>query len=128
MKKYLLAIIMISALGLSLNFSPALAAPATASDLDKAFIDASGLGTKAELKDVVGDVIKTVLSLMGVILVVLLIYAGFLWMTAAGNDDQIAKSKKTMTAAVIGVAIILSAYMISYFVLDQLLTATGANK
>ena len=47
-----------------------------------------------------------------------------MWMTSAGNEEKIATAKKTMTAAIIGVAIVLAAYAITFFVMDQLLVAT----
>lgn len=72
----------------------------------------------------ISQIIKVVLGFLGIIFLVLILYAGFTWMTAAGNEDKISTAKKTMTAAIIGVAIVLSAYMITYFVIDQLLIAT----
>ncbi len=72
----------------------------------------------------VAKMINVVLGFLGIIFLVLFVYAGFMWMTAAGNEEKISKSKKTMAAAIIGTAIILAAYAISYFVIDQLLIAT----
>ena len=72
----------------------------------------------------VAKMINVTLGFLGIIFLVLFVYAGFMWMAAAGNDEKISKSKKTMAAAIIGTAIILAAYAISYFVIDQLLIAT----
>ena len=72
----------------------------------------------------VARMINVALGFLGIIFLVLFVYAGFMWMTAAGNEERITKSKKTMIAAIIGVTIVLSAYAISYFVIDQLLIAT----
>lgn len=41
-------------------------------------------------------------------------------MTAAGNEEQVGKAKKLLTAAIIGLIIVLSAYAISYFVISKL--------
>lgn len=60
-------------------------------------------------------VINVVLGLLGTIATVLIFYAGFLWMTAAGDDDQIGKSKSIMSAAVIGLVVILASYSIANF-------------
>lgn len=65
-------------------------------------------------------VITSLLSLMGVIFLVLLIYGGFLWMTAKGNEQQVEKAKEVMYSAIIGLIIVLAAYAISYFVVDNL--------
>ncbi|MFA6255216.1 MAG: hypothetical protein WC675_04295 [Patescibacteria group bacterium] len=75
----------------------------------------------------VAKIISIVLGFLGIIFLVLMIYAGFTWMTAAGNEESITRAKKTMIAAVIGVAIVLVAYAITVFVINSLLEATGAE-
>jgi len=76
-------------------------------------------------RDVVANVIKVVLGFLGTIAVVLIIVAGFQWMTAAGSEDKIAKAKKIMTAAVIGLVIVLMAYALSTFVINAIIGATN---
>ncbi len=71
---------------------------------------------------IVAAVIQSVLSFLGIIFVVLMVYGGFLWMTAAGNDEQVEKAKNLITAAVIGVVIITAAYAISYFIISEVAT------
>ena len=78
-------------------------------------------------RDVVANVIKVVLGFLGTIAVVLIIVAGFQWMTAAGSEDKIAKAKKIMTAAVIGLVIVLMAYALSTFVINAIISATTAT-
>jgi len=73
------------------------------------------------LQTIISKVINAVLGLLGVIFLVLIIYAGFLWMTAAGNDDQVTKAKNILTRSIIGVIIIVAAYAISYFVLSNII-------
>lgn len=60
--------------------------------------------------------IKYLMGLLGVLFFILVIYAGILWMTAAGEDDKINKSKKILTSSVIGLAIIFGGYLISYVI------------
>jgi len=91
---------------------------------DQRFIGEVGLNENVSLSKVVSQIIKVFLSFLGVIFIVLIIYAGFTWMTAAGNEEKIDKAKKTMVSAIIGLAIVLSAYALTYFVIDQLLEAT----
>jgi hypothetical protein len=45
-------------------------------------------------------------------------------MTAGGNDDKVGEAKKRILYAVIGLAIILSAYAITRFITTQLYSAT----
>jgi hypothetical protein len=75
--------------------------------------------------EIISNIINIMLGLLGIIVLGLIIYAGFLWMTANGNDEQIATAKKIMTNAVIGLAIILSAYTITLFIFRSLADATG---
>ena len=77
--------------------------------------------TGRQLQDIIVLVINSVLGLLGVIFLVLIIYAGFLWMTAGGNEDQVGKAKGLLINAIIGVIIIVAAYAISYFVLHALI-------
>ena len=83
--------------------------------------DGGNIETDRDLAGIIVLVINTVLGLLGVIFLVLIIYAGFLWMTAGGNEDQVGKAKGLLINAIIGVIIIVAAYAISYFVLDAIL-------
>ncbi len=84
--------------------------------------DENPLGTPVNsMQDIIILVINTVLGLLGVIFLIIIIYAGFLWMTAGGNDDQVGKAKKWLVNGIIGVVIIVGAYAISYFVLNAIL-------
>lgn len=81
--------------------------------------------SSTDIRVIIARVIRAALALLGIVLVALILYAGFLWMTAGGNEENIANAKKTITNAVIGLVIILSAYAIVSFILNQLLAATG---
>ena len=86
-------------------------------------------GDKADtaLSARVGQVINIILGLVGMIFFTLTVYAGFLWMTAAGNDDKVSKATDILKAAVIGLAIALAAYSITYFVVRSLGSATNST-
>jgi len=62
----------------------------------------------------VGTIIKLLLSLLGVIFLVLMMYGGFKWMTAQGNETNISEAKNLIRAAIIGIIIVAAAYAISY--------------
>lgn len=72
-------------------------------------------------------IIRIALTFVGVGLTGLLVYAGFLWMTAAGNDDQIATSKSTMKNAVIGLLIIMMSWTLATFIINRIRAATRAG-
>ena len=73
------------------------------------------LATKA------GQIIGTVLSFIGVLFLILMIYAGILWMTASGNEQQITKAKDLLINAVIGIIIVFAAYALTTFLGAELL-------
>lgn len=90
-------------------------APSTASEINKQLQAAAGSGGAnfGKVQDprlTVALIIRFALSLLGTIALVLVVYAGFLWMTAGGNEEQVTKSKTLLFQAVIGLAIILMSY------------------
>lgn len=74
----------------------------------------------ASITWVIGTIISGLLSILGIIFLILVIYGGVLWMTAAGNPDQVKKAQTLLRDGVIGLIIILSSYAISYSVLTYL--------
>jgi len=74
----------------------------------------------ADVATIVGGIINGLLGLIGVIFLVLLVYAGFLWSMAGGNQERVAKAKKIIVGAVIGMILVLSAYTIADFALITL--------
>jgi len=72
----------------------------------------------------IGKLINQALQVLGIIIVIMMVYGGFLWMTAGGNSDQVDKAKKIIINATIGLIITMAAYSISYFVVNAIVTAT----
>lgn len=70
---------------------------------------------------IVAVIIRASLAFIGVFFVVLIMYAGWLWMTAGGEEEKIGKAKKLILNGVIGLAIILSAYAITVFIIKVVL-------
>lgn len=67
----------------------------------------------------VSTIIKGALSLLGTIFLILMVYAGILWMTAQGNDDKVSKAKDIIQAAIIGLVVVMSAYAITSFITSK---------
>lgn len=76
---------------------------------------------------IIGRIIQIALSFLGVIALILVMYAGFLWATSNGEEDKVNQAKKILSNAIVGLVIILSAWGIATFVLSQLGKATGVN-
>lgn len=87
---------------------------------------ATGLGG-GDIRAVIGQVIQVVLGFLGVVALALIVYAGFLWMTAGGEEEKVTRAKQIITQAAIGLAIVLSAYALSTFIISRLMSATDAN-
>ncbi len=70
---------------------------------------------------IVGTVISVALSLLGIIFIILIIYAGFRWMTAGGDEEQIKKSGATIRSAILGLLIVIGAFAIWLFISNVLI-------
>ena len=84
--------------------------------------------TDTSLAGIVSIVIQAFLGLLGVLFLTYLLYAGYHWMTAQGDEKKVDKAKDTITRAVIGLIVIIGAYAISFWVFDKLLTTTSILK
>lgn len=69
---------------------------------------------------IVGQGIKIVLQMVGLMFLVLTVYAGVLWMTSRGDEDQISQARDTLVTAAIGLFIVMSAYSITFLVTGSL--------
>ena len=76
------------------------------------------------IQTLIGTIIKAVLGVVGSLALVMFIYGGLLWMTAAGNEERITKAKQILIAALIGLIIIIMAWGLTQFVMNQLLEVT----
>lgn len=92
--------------------------------LDKAKLGTAG---KANVTSALGNVVNTFLGLIGVATFALVVYAGALWILAAGNEDKVEQAKGILKGAVIGLVIVFSAYVIVNFVLTSLQSALGSR-
>lgn len=80
----------------------------------------AGYATTTTIQGMAGSVIGFLLSFLGVVFLILVMYAGWLWMTAGGDDKKVGKAKTLVTQAVIGFVVILSAYAITQLVMGIL--------
>jgi len=85
----------------------------------------AGYDQNVTVGSVVASVVRGFLALLGVIFVILVLLAGYNWMSANGDEEKITKAKDTLRAAVIGLIIIAAAYSITYFVFESLPSGTG---
>lgn len=96
-------------------------------DANLASVGAGGGFGSSDLMTIIGRIINVFLSILGVICLILFVYAGAIWMTAGGDSKKVEKARAILINAVIGLVITLSAYAIATFVLNLLSDATGGS-
>ena len=70
-------------------------------------------GSGNELYFQIGQVLNIATTFLGVVFLGLMIYAGYLWMIARGNEQKIEEAKNIIIYAVIGLVVVLAAYAIT---------------
>lgn len=98
----------------------------TAGNID-AFANQTGNNYKKDfLQTKAGQIIGVVLSFVGALFLILMIYAGILWMTSQGNEQEVTKAKGLIINAIVGIIIVFAAYALTSFLGNQLLS-TGSS-
>jgi len=88
---------------------------------------ATNITTTGNLIIIVAAGLNIILGLTGVLFVILTIYAGYLWMTARGNEEQAEKALNYIKDAIIGIIIIFSAFSISRLLVNYLSNVSTVN-
>ena len=89
------------------------------------FATPTGFNTGSEnrkVEPILNNIISVVLSFLGVIFVILAIFGGYKYMTARGDPGTIKSAQGILTAAVIGLIIVVAAYAITFFVIARFTT------
>jgi len=84
-------------------------------------------GGEGGLRGMIGSIIQVALGFLGVVALIVVLIGGFQYMTAGGNEEKAKKARGWIISGVIGLAIIISAYAITTFVISSLVTATGVD-
>lgn len=98
-----------------------------AADVNVGLEYAADLGLSAtDPRIVVANAIRIVLGFLGMIALLIILYAGFVMMTSDGYEEKITKAKEILTSAIIGLIIILSAFGLVSFLMSAFLGASGS--
>jgi hypothetical protein len=116
-------------MGLALSIalpSAALAQPDSlnVNDLGVGAIEGSIKLGSGDVRQTAARIINVALGFLGIIAVVIVLLGGFKYMVAGGNEEKTSEAKKLIVSGIIGLAIILSAWAITSFVITRLVTAT----
>jgi len=124
--------LMVTLLSMSLAFAPAASDCAQAegwwdtvsrgglNEVGQAYGQSGTPTADYDIRLMAARIIRIILELLGIIFLVLIIYAGFKWMMAGGDEEKITSAKKLLTNSVIGLIIIFAAFAIATFVFYQL--------
>ncbi len=75
-------------------------------------------GTIIGLPEFIGKyIINPILGLSGTIIFFLMAWAGFLWMTAAGDTKRVEKSKMILSQCVVGLVILVGSYALTNYLI-----------
>ena len=122
MKKWILPCLII--LGLAIPLVLPLLVSAEVTTMGEGLQDfgetAMGTGAETSLPIIIGQVVKIVISLLGLIAAVIIIVGGFMWMTSGGEEEKITKAKKLMINGLIGLILVILAYAIATFIISKL--------
>ena len=122
MKKFL-RVLMVAAMALTIAMPMVTLAQV---DADSAYgindVANSGLNLSNDKdpKEIAASIINIILGFLGLLAVVIILIGGFKWMTAGGNEENVASAQKIIVAGVIGLVIILASWGIATFVLQQI--------
>ena len=75
----------------------------------------------AGVSEIIGKIIQFLLWPIGMFTMVMYIWAGFLWMTAQGNSENVGKAKQILVWTTLGVVITLASYLIVQLIFTEIL-------
>lgn len=78
-----------------------------------------------DVRQTAARLINVALGFLGIIAVIIVLIGGFKYMLSGGNEEKTAEARKLIISGIIGLAIILSAWAITSFVISRLIEATG---
>ena len=82
---------------------------------------------KTDIRVVIVKIIQVVLGFLSILFLVLTLFAGFRYMTAAGNEDQTKKAIAHIRDSVIGLIIVLSSWAITIYIIRYISRAVNNN-
>ncbi|MCR4256460.1 MAG: Ig-like domain-containing protein, partial [Candidatus Uhrbacteria bacterium] len=90
--------------------------------------EAGGIaGGETDIITIIGRIINIALGFVGIVLLVIILYAGYEWMTSGGDAAKVDSAKTRLRNAIIGLVIIMMSFAIVNFILNALIEATGGG-
>lgn len=96
----------------------------TAEDLGVGAVEGTLKLGGGDVRETAADIINAALGFLGIIAVVIVLIGGFKYMIAGGDEKKTSEARGWIISGIIGLAIILSGWAITSFVIGQLIEAT----
>ena len=78
-----------------------------------------GVGLSSNFQGLTGTVLAGIFYILGTIFLLLMIYGGYVWIKAAGRDQEVDRAKRILMTSIIGMIVILASYAITNFILGR---------
>lgn len=86
----------------------------------KATAEKAQYGESTDIYSVIRTILQFGLSMVGIVFLGMMFYAGLRWMTARGNEELATKGKDAMVNAAIGFVLVVAAYGLTVFIFSKL--------
>ncbi len=81
-----------------------------------------------DIRSTIANIINVSLGFLGIIATVIVLVGGFKYMISGGSEEKTNEAKQLIISGIIGLAIILSAWAITTFVITRLISASTASE
>lgn len=81
------------------------------------FTKSANIPAQGDLEFYIGNILTALFAILGVISIALLIYSGYIWMTARGNESKVTEAKENISNILIGLIFIIGSYALTTFLL-----------
>jgi hypothetical protein len=109
---------------------PCLAFALQAKAIDFGLNEANNIGLPGGASDdpkaLAVTIVQYLMSFLGLIAVIVILWGGFQWLTAGGNESRVESAKKTIIAGVVGLIIVIAAFAIVTIVIGFATNIVGA--
>lgn len=129
LKKSLITLILLVVLGLPLASSAALNIDKYSDTIaKKAGFQTTQVQGANYLDTTIGKAVAVIMGFVGIIFFVMILVSGFQWLTAGGNEEKAKHAKDRVISATVGFLIVISAYLITYFIYQTIQNASEGGQ
>jgi len=75
------------------------------------------------IREIVVNVLQSVLGFTSIVALIIVVYGGIVWLTAAGNQEKVDHGKKILIWAIIGLLVLMAAWSIVTFIMATIQSA-----